>query len=310
MSDAALFDAGPLSLRARLFRRAVKVLIQPIFARADLSVEQRRQKLLRLTQATQITIPRGSHFESAPLGGIDAEWTRPAGAVRGTLLYLHGGAYVIGAPRVYRELTSRLAREARVRVATIDYRLAPEHPFPAAVDDAVSAYRALLDAEGAERLVIAGDSAGGGLTLACLLRLRDEGLPMPAAAAILSPWGDVTCSLPAMTAEAWREPILNVEALRECGRMYAGDTPADHPQLSPVHADLGGLPPLLIQGTDAEVLADDARQLFAHAQAAGVDVTLEMWPGLWHVWQLFAGLVPEADAATRRLGAFLGRHLP
>lgn len=309
MTDTPFRPAAAPSLRARLFRHGVKLLIHPIFARPDLSVEQRRAKLLRLTTLAQFTIPRGSRFSAGVLGGVPLEWTDPPGATRGVLLYLHGGAYVVGAPQVYRELTARFARDAGVRVATLDYRLAPEHPFPAAVDDAVSAYRALLEHTPAERIVVAGDSAGGGLSLALLQRLREEGLPMPAGAALLSPWGDLTGTLPAYTREAHREPLLHVPTLRECGQAYAGSTALDHPQLSPIHADYQGLPPLLIQATDAEVLADDARQIHQRAQAAGVNVALELWPGLWHVWQLFAGLVPEAGEASARMGRWMGARL-
>ncbi len=309
MTESAFVPATAPSLRARVFRQGVRLMIRPIFARQDLSVEQRRRKLLRLTTMAQFTIPKGTRFRQAPLGGVPAEWTDPPGETRGVLLYLHGGAYVVGAPQIYRELTARFARDAQVCVATLDYRLAPEHPFPAAVDDAVAAYRALLDNTPASRIVVAGDSAGGGLSLALLQRLREEGLPMPAGAALLSPWGDLSGSLPAYTREADREPLLYVPTLRECAVNYAGETPLEHPQLSPIHADYQGLPPLLIQATDAEVLADDARRIAERAQAGGVEVRLEMWTGLWHVWQLFAGLVPEAGDATARMGRWLGSRL-
>lgn len=239
-------------------------------------------------------------------GGVPAEWISADGHdPQRTILYLHGGGYVIGSRTSHRELVSRIARAAGARALSLEYRLAPEHPFPAAVDDAVAAYKWLL-AQGARtgQLVIAGDSAGGGLTVATLLALRDRGIGLPAAGVCISPWVDLTGSGESMTTKADVDPMVQRALLQAmAGHYAAGDLRA--PLASPLFAGLRGLPPLLIQVGTSETLLDDSTRLAAKAKAEGVDVTLEQWEEMIHVWHFFAGMLPEARQAIERVGEFV-----
>jgi monoterpene epsilon-lactone hydrolase len=235
-----------------------------------------------------------------------AEWLVPAGArTDGAVLYLHGGGYVIGSPRSHRHVAAACAAASGIAGLLPDYRLAPEHPFPAAVEDATAAYGWLLDRGIAPgRIVVAGDSAGGGLTVATLLALRDAGRPLPAAGVCISPWVDLTCSLPSYTTRAANDPIVTREGVAEMARAYLAGSDAKAPLASPLHADLRGLPPLLIQVGRDEVLLDDSVQLAAQAKAAGVDAALEVWDDMIHVWHWFLPMLDEAERAVARIGDF------
>jgi phosphinothricin tripeptide acetyl hydrolase len=240
-----------------------------------------------------------------------AEWLLPPG-VRGdaAVLYLHGGGYVIGSPRSHRHLAAAIARAARTPALLLDYRLAPEHPFPAALEDAVAAYEWLL-ARGIapERIVVGGDSAGGGLTMATLLALRDRGLPRPAGGICISPWVDLTCSAGSYKTKAAVDPIVVHESITMMAEAYLGSGDRRTPMASPLFADLRRLPPLLIQVGSDEVLLDDALGLGARAQAAGVEVRLEEWPAMVHVWHWFLGMLDEAERAVGVVGEFVRARL-
>jgi len=241
------------------------------------------------------------------VAGRPAEWVAAPGAdPTRAILYLHGGGYVIGSLNTHRELAGRLSRASGARVLLLDYRLAPEHPFPAAVDDAAAAWRWLL-AQGvaARRAVVAGDSAGGGLAVATLLRLRDAGDPLPAAGVCLSPWVDLEAMGASMQTRAAADPIVQREPLLRMARLYLGTASARDPLASPLHGSLQGLPPLLVHVGDAETLLDDATRLAERARAASVEVTLEVWPEMIHVWHLFAPLLPEGAKAVDGVGAFV-----
>jgi acetyl esterase/lipase len=229
------------------------------------------------------------------------------GAERGrALLYLHGGAYVAGSPRTHGELAARISRATGMRAVSLDYRLAPEHPFPAAIEDAVAACRALREQGTApRRMVIAGDSAGGGLALATLLALRDAGDPLPAAAVLLSPWVDLEGTGESVRALAARDPIANVKLITLGRTLYLNGADPRHPLAAPLHADLAGLPPLLIQVGTREVLLDDSRRLATKARAAGCDVTLEEFPEMIHVWQIFAPILEEGQRAIEKIGEWV-----
>lgn len=245
--------------------------------------------------------------EATILGGVPGERiTPPESAADTCLLYLHGGGYCIGSPRSHRHLAAAIAREAKASAVVPEYRLAPEFPFPAAVDDALAVYRTLLDSGlPARRITIAGDSAGGGLTLACLLAAREAGLPLPGAAVCLSPWVDLTCGGASHAALAAVDPLVDRADLTRFRAHYVGACDPRVPLASPLYADLRGLPPLLIQVGDAEVLLDDARSLAACAQAAGVPVQLEVWPRMIHVWQWYWPMLDEGEAAIRGIGEFI-----
>jgi acetyl esterase/lipase len=240
------------------------------------------------------------------MGSVPAYWVEAPGAsAERVILYLHGGGYVLGSIRSHGELISRLARATGRRVLAPEYRLAPEHPFPAAVDDCVAAYRWLL-AQGAlaENVVIAGDSAGGGLTMATLLSLRDARDPLPLAAVCLSPWVDLEAASGSIAGRAHLDPIIERSGLLEMAAHYLGGGDPRHPLASPIHADLTGLPPLFIQVGTAEVLFDDAARLAERARLAGVPVTLDTWEEMLHVWHVFA-LLPEAREAIARIAGFI-----
>jgi len=236
-----------------------------------------------------------------------AEWLEPPAAREGAaVLYFHGGGYVIGSPRSHRHLAAAIGRAARARVLLPDYRLAPEHPFPAAVDDAVAAYRWLLDRGHAPSgIALAGDSAGGGLVVATLLALRERRLPKPAACACISPWVDLTFSGGSYATKAASDPIVTWEGVTEMARAYVGKGDARAPLVSPLFADLTGLPPLLIHVGSEEVLLDDAVVLAERARAAGVETSLEVWPEMIHVWHWFLPMLDEAQVAVDRIGEFV-----
>ena len=241
------------------------------------------------------------------IAGLDVELiTAPGADPERTLLYLHGGGYVMGSPLTHRKLAGELSRAAAARVVLPDYPLAPEHPFPAAIDAVTALYRALLDAGSSPaRLSIGGDSAGGGLTAALLINLRDLALPLPAAGVLVSPWLDLVRADGFDPALVEGDPILTPYDMDRIRAWYLGDADPAQPLASPVLADLTGLPPLLIQVGGAEIIVGDSRELARRAQSAGVKVELEVWPDMFHVWHAFAGRVPEATDAVERIGSFL-----
>lgn len=225
---------------------------------------------------------------------------------RGTL-YLHGGGYVMGSLNTHHELMGRIARATNAQVLGLDYRLAPEHPYPAAVDDAVAAYQWILDQGiAADKIVIAGDSAGGGLAVATLLALKTRGLPMPAGAVLFSAWTDLTASGESVRTRADADPMIAGDVLAPMAANYAASIAASTPGISPLFGDLTGLPPLLVQVGDAEVLLDDSTRLHARARAAGVDSSLRVFDEAFHVFQMIP-VLPEATDALADVGAFFSR---
>jgi epsilon-lactone hydrolase len=238
------------------------------------------------------------------------EWIEPADphhAARGRrILYFHGGGYVAMSARTHRSVTSRLASWSEASLFAVDYRLAPEHPFPAALDDALAAYRTLLATGSvASRIVVAGDSAGGGLALALLLAARDAGEPLPAAAVLFSPWTDLAATGRSIVENNATDALLFGSWVARQARYYLGDTPATNPLASPLYADLTGLPALLIQVSDSEVLLDDSRRIHENARRCGVEAKLQLWHGLPHGWQVFAPILPEGRAALSEASAFI-----
>lgn len=248
--------------------------------------------------------------EKRTVAGRDAEWLCAPGADAGhVLLYLHGGGYVMGSPNTHRALAGELSRAAGACVLLPDYRLAPEAPFPAAVDDARAAYQWLLgEGHAAERLAIAGDSAGGGLTVATLLSLRDHGLPQPRCAACLSPWSDLACSNASYQTRAAADPMITSADITLMAGAYLDGADPKSALASPNRADLTALPPLLIHVGRDEVLLDDALVLHEAARSAGVASTLEIWDDMIHVWHAFHPLLPEGKQAIARIGEFLRAH--
>ena len=250
----------------------------------------------------------GVDVEKTEIGGVDVDWLRPKKArTDRVLLYLHGGAYVMGSPRTHRQLVSHTARAAGVVAVLPDYRLAPEHPYPAAIDDALAVYRGLLESGFKPGdIIIGGDSAGGGLTVATLLSLRHAGLPMPAAAVLLSPFLDVTGSGESAQTRADRDPWFDVADLHVVARYYCPDEKEwRNALISPVFANAAGMPPMLIHVGDDEILLSDSTRFAEKLEAAGIDVELEIWPEMWHVFQMFIGKMPESKAAVKKIAAYI-----
>jgi monoterpene epsilon-lactone hydrolase len=292
-------------MRARLMRACVRILVKrSIRANPTVDAARRRLKLLgRLVPGP----PRGTETIAGVAGGVKADRiaTRASRADR-HVLYLHGGSYVVGWPALYRDLTWRIATICRARVLCIDYRLAPEHPFPAALDDCVAAYRWLL-AQGADpqHIALMGDSAGGGLVLATMLRLRDEGVALPVAAAVVSPWTDL-----ALTGESFRlnaaiDPLIPVELAPRVVDLILGGADPRNPYASPLYGDPTGLPPTLILVGGDDTLRDDATRMADKMRAAGCRIEIEVWPHMWHVWHMLVRVMPEARAAVARIAGFM-----
>jgi epsilon-lactone hydrolase len=291
-----------MSRRAAAIRKAMGVML----AGPGKSVEAQRSGMERSATSPR---PRAATYTPTTVGGVPAIHIEPrTHRAEAHLLYLHGGGYCIGSPTTHDALAARLALGAGMSATVLDYRLAPEHPFPAGLDDCVAAYADLLRQFPAESLAIAGDSAGGGATVATLLRARAEGLAQPAAAVLMSPWVDLTGNAASQSTRSTRDPMLVREHLAEMSSWYRGPVDAVDPLVSPVFADLRGLCPMLIQvGTD-EILYDDSITLAERARAAGVSVDLDIADGMWHVYQFLAPIVPEATQALERASRYLVRH--
>jgi monoterpene epsilon-lactone hydrolase len=254
-----------------------------------------------------VPLPEGTRVESVDVDGIPAEWIRqPDADSERVLLYLHGGAYILGSLKSHRDLVARLSAAAGVRGLLLDYRLAPEHVFPAALDDALTAYRWLLtNGTKPEHIVLAGDSAGGGLILALLQIARDKSIPMPGGAALLSPWTDLVGTVESRITREAVDPIFSGKTINFLSRFYVGTEDAHHPLISTINADLHGFPPLLIEVGHDEVLLDDSRQIAEHAKAAHVPVELTVWDDMWHVFQQFAYFLPEGQQSLEKMGRFI-----
>jgi len=294
-----------MSLRAELVR-----LCLPLFMRrlpTDIQLENVRRQVARFGRLIPPP-PRGTEVLSINVGGVRAERiTRPLSLPNRYVLHLHGGAYLLGFPALFRDFTWRVADAARAQVLCIDYRLAPEHPFPAAVEDATAAYRWLI-AHGAKSRHVAfiGDSSGGGLAIASMMRLRDEGSPLPSAAVLLSPWTDLALTGQSLAEYSFSDPIVQVPKAVE---LYLAGADPRSPYASPLYGDPAGLPPTLIHVGSDEALRDDALRMAEHLRAMGCKVELEVWPRMVHVWHMFARILPEARAAIAHIGVFLQAKL-
>lgn len=302
-SGGSMSGPGTLpSLQSRLLARALRRLIKPRqVTPADIPLIRALMAML-----TRSRLPAGIRAARVrwPVAG---EWLHPSQPRRGrALLYLHGGGFICGNPQTHRAISARLATLLQVSVFVPDYPLAPEHPFPAAPDAVLVAWRWLLD-QGfrADRLLLAGDSAGGGLALTLLQDCRRLGLPLPAVAALFSPWTDLTCSGAALQQNAERCAWFSPPQLHFAARLYTGSADPANPRLSPLYGDLSGLPPLHLHVSDSELLRDDSLRLAERAAAMGTTVQMTIWHGQPHAWPNFAGLMPEADACLAQTAAAL-----
>jgi acetyl esterase/lipase len=259
-------------------------------------------------EKTSFPVADDVKVEKLTVAGRDAEWIRAPGVKDGyAILYLHGGGYVMGSLNTHRSLAGEISRAAKAAVLLLDYRLAPENKFPAAVEDGVAGFKYLL-AQGyaPAKTAIGGDSAGGGLTAATLVALRDEKSPLPGAGVLISPWSDLTCTNPSYKTRAEADPMIGGDdGLSGMSNLYLQGANVVHPHASPNFADLTGLPPLLIHVGDAEVLLDDSIRLHDKAKACGVDSTLEVWPKMIHVWHAFHPMLDEGKQGIERIGEYL-----
>ena len=290
-------------------REMIDAILRQSAFPVDSSVDEQRELLREAISAQRL--PAEVTVTRAALGPIPtAEITVDGIEARHVVLYFHGGVYVMGDAFLAAGLASQVGRRTHAKVISVDYRLAPEHPYPAAIDDALAAYEALLQTGVAPSdIVFAGESAGGGLAIATLVNARDHGLPMPAAAFVMSPYVDLTLAGPSMEARRAVDPLLSRELLQPRVGDYTAGQDAALPLISPVFADLSGLPPLIIQAGSHEVLLDDAVRLAQQAATADVDVTLEITPGVPHVFQAYHPILDEAAAALDRAGQLLSAHL-
>jgi acetyl esterase/lipase len=285
-----------------LFRTTVKQLM----AHLGTGPAAQLKKMKSLTD----NVPPNVTAKDVEFNSFRARWIKPKGqaATKKTILMLPGGGFFFPASSWHTSMLASVCRKAKCQGLLVHYRLAPDHPFPAGLEDAVNAYKYLLEQGIApEDIVLMGDSAGGGLSLSLLLAIRDEGLPMPKAATLISPLADLSFSTPSRDFNRWRDPMLPTRRKMEAFQLYTGDTPSDDPLLSPIYGDLSGLPPLYAHVSSTEILLDDTLRVARKARAAGVEVEVEVWEGLPHVWHLCA-FMPESDKALTHIARFFKRQ--
>jgi acetyl esterase/lipase len=286
----------------------VRRLVEQLIGGPDTPFLERRAQSEAFAKA--FVLPDGVQVRPDRLDGVIVEWVIPDGAADVPVLFhLHGGGYVLGNPASSRPFTTAFALKSGARVVSIDYRLAPEHPFPAAVTDSVKAYRALLAAGvPAAKIAIGGESAGGGLAIATLLAAQAQGIEMPACAFAISPWVDMSCSASTFDSLAHLDPMLTRRSLKDMADVYLAGAHETNRLASPILGELQGLPPLLIHVGSDEVLLDDARGLHERATKAGVASTLDVWQDMIHVWHMFHPMLPEGDRAIDDIVAFVKSH--
>lgn len=293
------------SIRARFWKMLIRRMFQE-----QMSIEEYRA-LIDTNSRFPSPMPKGVDVERFDVNGLDAAWISPIDADAGkVILHFHGGGYVIGGIKAHLMMCISMAKSLNIKMLLPDYRVAPEHPFPAALEDGLKIYGWLLE-QGykAGDIIFSGDSAGGGLALAATLSLRDKAEPLPAAVICISPWVDLTLSGKSHITNADSDVVLRTDDLREWASVYTDESNWKNPLVSPLYADFHGFPPLFIQVNDDEILLDDARRLAEKAQADGVDVTLKIWKGLWHVWHAVGNMIPESKKTYEEIGQFVRANL-
>ncbi len=288
------------SLKSTLLKATLKT-ISPLIGNADIQIQRRQTDYLSTLKKWY----SGVYIKPAELGEVKGEWFDVEGSPdKPVILYFHGGAYVTGSLISSRVLAGEIAMAALLKTLSFEYRLAPEHPYPAALQDALSAYNHLLESGfEAKDIVFAGESAGGGLLLATAMALREYGCELPAALVCLSPWTDLTCTGKSHTSNAEKDPMLRRDGLMESAKAYAGEVSLNLHHISPLYGKFDGFPPTLIQVGKDEVLYSDSEQLFKKMKKAGADATLSSWDGMWHVWHIWE--IREAHEALAQVGAFI-----
>ena len=294
------------SVQAEQMKSAMRATRASSADAAPPSLEQMRETANPM-MAAMATVPEGVRFEAVDAGGVPAIWVVPEGAVTDRVIqYLHGGGYVLGTAWTHQNMVGHLAKATGCRALSVDYRLAPEHPHPAAVNDSVAVYEWLLgQGIDARHIAVSGDSAGGGLAMATLVAIRDRGLPNPAAGVPMSPWIDLEATGASMRTKADVDLMVAAAGLMMMAELFLNGRTARDPLAAPLHADLAGIAPIYVQVGGEETLLDDSTRLATNAAAAGVDVRLDVFPEMQHVFQLSAGNMPEADDAIERIAAWL-----
>lgn len=297
-----------ISLRAR----AIRCLTRQYFKRLSANSDVRKMRTDFEAVGSSSKSARGVQIRHAKISGVDCEWLVPEGCDAAPLIYyLHGGAFAMGSPRTHRRMLSYIARKAGMRALLPDYRLAPEHPFPAALEDATDVYRSLIkDGNDADKIAIGGDSAGGNLAVATMLAVRDSGDALPVACFLMSPWLDLACQGDSFVTNVTRDPWFRVEDAPGIIAHYCSEFDTKNPLVSPVYGDATNLPPTLIQVGDIELLLSDSIRLADKLSAAGGDITLQVWPDMWHVFQYFIGRMPESKKAITDIAHFLRSEMP
>ncbi len=294
--------------KSGLNSRVLSIVLKQISSRPSLEsigVEQYRALLEK--SASMFKIDKTVTYEQVNLDSVKGAWLTPQGFTDGKIvLYIHGGGFIAGSINSHRDLVTRIANASNARVMIIDYSLAPEHKFPAGLNDAFNSYKWLLNKRiSPHNIVVAGDSAGGGLALSLLLLIKEKGVSMPGGAVFLSPWVDLECKGESHLRNKEKDPMLSNDMLFSTTMFYADNDNLSNPMLSPLNGDLSGLCPMLIQVGSNEVLEDDAVMLADKAQQSGVDAELEIWEGMFHVWQYFARYLPEGRKAIEKIGSFI-----
>lgn len=255
-----------------------------------------------------VKLPEGVSYEDVDCNGVSAVYVTPENVDNDNIiLYFHGGGYAMGSIETHKPLVGRITKASATKALLIDYRLAPENPFPSGLEDAMNSYKWLLNGEGytPDRIVFAGDSAGGGMTMASLLKLKNDGGPLPKAGICLSAWLDLKATGDSATSKAKEDPMIDLQSVKEWALMYAPKEKLDDPLVSPLYGDLSGLPSLYLQVGSAELLLDDSTRLAEKAKQAGVEVDIEVWDDMIHVWQAFGNYIPESVPAIEKIGKYI-----
>ena len=287
-----------------VFFRTYMRLVAKKDKQVNYTTEEVRESIIKLTNMSPI--PRGVEYESVKLNGIEAEWVIPNNIENnGVVLFSHGGAYVAGSVDTHKALVGRLALASKTKFISVEYGLAPEKPFPHGLEDIIKIYNLLIN-KGFDhkKIIFAGDSAGGGLSICALIKLKDDGAPQPAGAAVMSPWLDLTCSQDSAVRLADEDVFVSVAAAKNCAKQYA-ENDLTNPYASPLYADPTGLPPIYIQVSNSETLLDENIKFFENSKNAGVDIKIERLDKMIHVWQGFAPFLPEANEAIEKIGVYI-----
>lgn len=290
------------SIQSRLIKAGIRIR-RLTSSSNKMSVREMRQKFDELL--TKIPVPSNITFEHTAINGVPCDWIRVENPTEQKIIFVHGGGYAIGSPRGYYSLAARIGLASNADVLLIDYKLAPEFPFPAGLSDVVNVYHGLLNSVKAHNIIFAGDSAGGGLIVAALMKLREENMEMPKRAILMCPWLDLTLSGDSLHKVKRRDPMLTIRNLHFLAKHYIGKEDPNNPFASPVFGNFQNFPPILVQAGEHDILRSDSERFAKRAKSHGVEVDFKIWKGMFHVWQFYARILPEAEQAVNEIGVFI-----